>query len=467
MKKMIKSTAKMKTILALVMVIIMLISSSIPGYDSIAYAKGKSAATASVSKENILIKRTSAYVSQFIQGKFEDFYNASSKEFKQKITLSALQKGWNESILVITGKPIKSISCTYAKQNNTYILQDTIEGTLFNILVTLQYDNKEKPIGIRTNIIPKDPPKPQTTDSWQEFPVTVGEMKLPGMLTVPKGVEKPPVVILVQGSGASDMNESIGTTPNRPFEDIAHGLASQGVATLRYNKRNYQHLGDPSIDTIESEVLDDAAAAAKMLSTDTRIDTNRIYLLGHSLGGMMAPKITSDNNEIKGFISMAGTLRTYQEISLDQTSAVINETPSLSDEQKKYYLALQKAELEKTKTYDDGGTNNILGIPTNYWRSLNAIDSISIVKNLTVPMLILQGSADFQVYADKDYTLWQSTLKDHLNVTYHLYEGLSHLFMPNQFLPEHDIPNASVYNAPNHIDLQVITDIAVWVKGLS
>jgi Lysophospholipase len=464
---MIKSATKMKTILALVMVMIMLISSSIPGNGSIVYAKGKSGAAASVSKEELLKKRTSAYVSQFIQGNFEDFYNDSSKEFKQKITLSTLQKGWNESILVLTGKPVKSISCTYAKQNNIYILQDTIEGTLFNILITLQYDKKEKPLAIRTNIIPKDPPKPQTTDKWQEFPVTVGDMKLPGMLTVPRGVEKPPVVILVQGSGASDMNESIGAAPNRPFEDIAHGLADQGVATLRYNKRNYQYLGDPSGDTIEWEELNDAAAAAKMLSTDTRIDTNRIYLLGHSLGGMMAPKITSDNPEIKGFISMAGTLRTYQEISLDQMKALINETPSLTEQQKNDYLTQHEANLERTKTYDDGGTNFILGIPTNYWRSLNAIDSVSIVKNLTVPMLILQGSADFQISADKDYTLWQSTLKDRTNVTYHLYEGLSHLFMPNQLLPEHSIPNASVYNAPNHIEPQVITDIATWVKGLS
>ncbi len=189
---------------------------------------------------------------------------------------------------------------------------------------------------------------------------------------------------MVQGSGPSDMNESVGSTPNRPFEDIAHGLAKQGIATLRYNKATYQYptaSGDTA--TIEYEVLDDAASAAKMLSKDKRVDTNQIYLLGHSLGGMMAPKITADNPQIKGFISMAGTLRTFQDAFLDQNKAALDASTTLTEQQKKDQFLQIKAELDKTKTLDDGGTHYIMNIPTSYWKSLNAIDSIAIVKKLT------------------------------------------------------------------------------------
>ncbi len=177
----------------------------------------------------------------------------------------------------------------------------------------------------------------------------------------------------------------------------------------------------------------------------------------------MGPKITADNPEIKGFISLAGSLRPLQDIMLDQNQAAIAATSSLTAQQKEEQLALAKTEIAKTKTLDDGGTGYIMGIPTNYWQSLNAIDSAAIVQKLQVPMLILQGGADFQVYADKDYPLWQTALAGRGNVTFKLYGGLSHLFMPNQ-IPANGAPDITVYNAPNHVDPQVSIDIAAWIQ---
>ena len=160
---------------------------------------------------------------------------------------------------------------------------------------------------------------------------------------------------------------------------------------------------------------------------------------------------------------MAGTLRTFQDMILDQNKAALEALTTLTEQQKKDQLLQIEAELEKTKNLDTSNSNNIMGLTANYWKSLNAVDSLAIVKKLKVPMLILQGSADFQVYADKDYKLWQTTLKNHKNVTYHLYNGLSHEFMPNQ-ISENGFPDVSVYNAPNHVDPKVIKDISVWVK---
>lgn len=408
-----------------------------------------------------LEKLTSNYISQFLKGNFNDFYKQSSEELRKNITPEELLKGWNTTTQV-SGTPCKSLDATYTRQNGEDVVVSSVAGVLYNIRVTIKYDNNGKPASIWTNLVPKDPPEPQSTNQWNEVSVMVGDKHLPGMLTLPKNVQKPPVVILIQGSGSSDMNEAIGTAPNRPFEDIAHGLAKQGVATLRYNKSTYQYPAGQG-DTIQYEQLDDAAAAVKLLSEESRVDSKRIYLLGHSLGGMMAPKIAADNPQIKGFISMAGSLRPLQDISLDQNKALLEAETSLTDQQKKDLLKQVEAEIEKTKTLNDGGTGYMMGMPTNYWKSLNAIDSIAIVKNLNIPMLILQGSSDFQVYPDKDYKLWQSTLQGRSNVTFKLYDGLSHLFMPNQ-ISINGKPDISVYNAPNHVAPQVITDIAIWVN---
>lgn len=458
---MLYSKMKFKAILAFT--ILILFSFNIYSNPVNVMAKSNSGNTASVSKdEAVLIKRTTKYVSQFKKGNFDDFYKASTEEIQKNITTSILKQGW-DWLLERTGKTRKLISCTYSKQNGQSVVAARTECTLYDILVTITYNTKGKPCGIRSTFIPKELPNPQTTDKWEEFPTAVGDKKLLGMLTLPKGVKNPPVVIMIQGSGASDLNESVGTVPNRPFEDIAHGLAELGVATLRYNKSTYQYPAG-FCDSIEYEVLDDAAAAVKMLSSDKRIDTDHIYLLGHSLGGMMAPKMAADNPQIKGFIAMAGSLRLLQEIILDQNKAALNADTSLTEQQKNALLAPLIAEMEKSKTLEDGGTNYIMDIPTSYWKSLNAIDNTAIVKKLDVPMLILQGSADFQVYTDTDYKLWQTVLKDHTNVTYHLYDGLSHEFMPNQ-LSKNGVPDATVYNSPNHVDSKVIADIAAWVKG--
>ncbi len=411
--------------------------------------------------KEVLTKLTSDYITQFNNGNFEDFYKAASEQLQQQLTVDMLKQGWSNLITSI-GNPVQFVGSTYTEQNGLNIVTETWECTLYDINVTISYNADHKPVGINIMPAPKAPAKPQSTSKWKEVAVTVGEMNLNGMLTLPKGVKKPPVVILIQGSGASDMNESVGLAPNRPFEDIAHGLAEQGIATLRYNKRTYQY-PSAGVDTVEDEVLKDAVAAVKMLSKDKRIDSNQIYLLGHSLGGILAPKITSDNPKIKGFISMAGTLRSLQAVMKDQNEAIINAEASLTVEQKKATLAQVEAEINRSLTLKDGEIGVILGAPANYWRSLNAIDSTAIVKKLKVPMLILQGSNDFQVYADKDYKLWKTTLKGRKNVTYKLYPGLSHLFMTNQD-SANGAPDITVYNEPNHVKAQVIKDIAAWVK---
>jgi predicted esterase len=167
----------------------------------------------------------------------------------------------------------------------------------------------------------------------EESEVTVGAMGWPlkGTLTRPKGVAKAPLVVLVHGSGPQDRDEAIG--PNAPFRDLARGLASRGVASLRYEKRTKAYAEKlmkmpAETVTIDSEVIDDTLAALAKGWTMPGIDSKRVYLLGHSLGGTAAPEIAQRDGQIAGLILMAASARPLDTVTLDQLQYLADNDPS-------------------------------------------------------------------------------------------------------------------------------------------
>lgn len=315
--------------------------------------------------------------------------------------------------------------------------------------------------------------KPEKTEKFAEYEVSiVGDgHPLSGMLTLPDGVENPPVVLFVHGSGQSDMNETIGAAGNAPFEDLAHGLAAQGIASLRYNKRYYQYpeLANEYI-TIKEEVLSDVNAAIALLKGREEVDSGRIYVLGHSLGGMLAPYIVQQNPWTAGFISLAGSPRGLWEIVYDQNLSALG-MAELGGQETQELMRMVQEEYEKVLSLiadvrggealdEETLSQALFGVSGRYWASLAAIDTASIAKELDVPMLILQGSADFQVYPDKDYAAWQALLEGKENATFKLFEGLNHLFMPSS-----GVLDVTDYDVEAHVAEEVICTVAEWIHG--
>ncbi len=390
---------------------------------------------------------------QMVKGDFDQTHQLFSPLVKLQLTKNSLKNSWDTTV------------ATLGDFKEIYSVEQKTEGAYRNVFIVLKYDNnglkltftyndKGKIDGLWMNYASAGM-KLETTDVYAEQAIRIGEggdYPVDGILTLPNGATKPPVLILVPGSGTHDWEESIGSGVNKPFRYIAHGLAEQGIATIRYQERlaAYPELASERV-TIQLDSLDDVDAAIAFAAGCDQIDTGRIYVLGHSLGGMLAPKIAADHKEVKGILCLAGSPRKLEDIVIDQQELFGNGDKKVMDEVRK--------QAKEVKGLTEESAGDYLGMPASYWYGLNLINTPEILKTLKVPMFIAQGSADLQVYADKDYTAWQELLKDRKDVTFKLYDNLNHLFMESN--GEKDLAE---YLIPSTVNRLVIEDMAAWIN---
>ncbi len=289
-----------------------------------------------------------------------------------------------------------------------------------------------------------------------------GEWELPGTLTLPVTGGPFAAIVLIHGSGPNDRDQTIG--PNKPFKDLALGLASRGVAVLRYEKRTreYQQKMAAVQDsiTVWEETIDDALAAVALLKNHTAIDPNSIYVLGHSLGGMLAPRIAAADSDIAGLIILAGASRPLEDLILEQVTYLASLDGTISAEERE---ALRKLESQVTNVKGPNlspatpSSGLPLGIPAAYWLELRGYNPAEAAKTVLVPMLILQGERDYQVTMT-DFSGWQETLAYRSDVQYKSYPALNHLFIAGEGTGARE-----EYNRPGNVSQDVINDIAAWL----
>jgi dienelactone hydrolase len=304
------------------------------------------------------------------------------------------------------------------------------------------------------------PQKPEATDKYAEKPARLvfdGGV-IDGMLTLPSEWSGD-IIVMLQGSGQTDMNETVGSAGNAPFRDLAHLLAERGAASLRFNKRYYQYpaLASGGV-TVQSEVLDDADSAVSLAASVE--GARRVYILGHSLGGMLAPVVADRNRSVSGMISLAGSPRRLQDIVYSQYLAQLSSAGYPEE-----MLAAAVEELDTAVKMINGlgprDSGTFLGTEASYWYSLNRLQPALIARELDIPMLFMQGSADFQIDPETDLGGWKRLLSGKANVSFKEYEGLNHLFMPtNGYRDERD------YSLPGSVAPAVADDIVSWLSAL-
>ena len=298
------------------------------------------------------------------------------------------------------------------------------------------------------------------------------ETKYPlnGMLTIPDETNGLlPAVVLVHGSGPSNMDEKIGN--NYPFKDLAEGLSEKGIAVLRYDKRTFVYGKEMRNDTglsVKEETIEDAILAADFLRKDSRIDSNKIFIVGHSLGGMLAPRIDAEGGNFTGIIIMGGSPRKLEEIMMDQNNDVLNSLNKFLKMIAKKQIATLSSKFDNIYNLSDEEAKStvVLGkhVRAYYFKEMGEHPSTNYLNALNKPVLILQGDKDFHVSVEKDFDGYKKLLGDKPNVTFKLYPNLNHLFMPSVY--GEILKAKKEYKVAQHVDKQVIKDISDWILSV-
>lgn len=408
-----------------------------------------------------------------VEGKGDSIYSVLNKQVQEKLSPSLFNETFSQ------------IEKTFGKlKNRSQWKRDTAQG------VTIYYSDLEferyalrcllafDPDGLMNTIRLVPVPittesKPKTYDSMkiEERKITVGAkgFTLPATLSLPKltlitGVNKVPCVILVHGSGPNDRDETVGA--NKPFRDLAWGLAERGIAVIRYDKRTKVYGAScvpagRSLD-YDTEAVDDAVAIVSQAKQIPEIAGDRIYVLGHSLGATLAPRIAQRSDKMNGIILLAGLARPFED-AIEEQFSYLSSLTNASDAEKAR-LAILKQQIANVKKL---GTENFdekislpLNLPRSYWAFANAYKPVEVAKTLTLPILILQGERDYQVTME-DFSLWRSGLLSHKNVFFKSYPKLNHLLQEGT-----GKSTPFEYNQVSPVPAYVIDDIATFVhKG--
>ena len=298
--------------------------------------------------------------------------------------------------------------------------------------------------------LPATAPPYSDRTKFDSVDVTVGAYKLPGTLTIPKGKDPFPAVVLIQGSGPNDRDETVGA--NHPFADIADGLSSRGIIALRYDKRTYAiPTLAPKKTTVDEEVVQDGVAAVRMLQGRRDVAHDRIFVIGHGLGAMVAPEIAQKASPVAGIVMLAPSGRKLPQLMIEQARFLGQESPGRLGELERDVDQLSAHKMPPSQTF--------FGAPASYYYNLEARDEVAIARSLDLPILILHGSRDYHAI-DDDIRDWQTGLKGDAKVQVQTLPSLNHLFMAST-----DKPVPADYFAPGHVDAAVIGTIASFIKN--
>ena len=299
----------------------------------------------------------------------------------------------------------------------------------------------------------------------REVVVETDTFRLPATFLAPQGVEKAPCVVLIHGSGPNDRDETVG--PNKLFRDLADSLAAHGVASLRYDKRTrcYGAASVPAGRSLDYdvEVVDDALSALRLAAAQPEVDGSRLYVVGHSLGAMLAPRIAEKMPQVAGVVMLAAPARKMTDLLIGQSIFLKNLYEKIGAPQQMRQrleeLESQARNAQRLGTADyDESVGLPAGLTASYLEMDKAYDPVKTAAALKQPLMLVQGERDYQVTM-VDYALWCTGLMMKPGVTYCCYPKLNHL------MREGEGPASPVeYATPKPLPRQLILDLVRFIK---
>ncbi|CAN5683370.1 hypothetical protein BH23GEM8_BH23GEM8_02670 [soil metagenome] len=273
---------------------------------------------------------------------------------------------------------------------------------------------------------------------------------LAGTLTRPLVGERVPAVIMITGSGAQDRDQAAPIISGyRPFMEIADALSGRGVAVLRLDDRGFGASTGDFPSATSADFADDVLAAVEFLRARDDIDGDRIGLIGHSEGGLIAPLVAMSDSGLRGIVLIGAPAHTGRQIIHYQQRYAIEASPAIRPEARDSATAALRAQLEELA---DGG---------RWLRFFLEHDPLAVARRVRqTPVLILHGATDRQVTADQAVILGEAfRLAGNPDVTTHIFPGVNHLM-----LADPDGTPAGYSTLPSRtLDRRVMEVLVDWV----
>lgn len=412
------------------------------------------------------------FLAKLTGGHFAEATNSLGPNLRAVMPDAVLQQLWN-TVEKQAGPLGKQLSSKVEENSVHRSVTSIYQGTAVPVEITIRLDKA----GFVDDFVisPAQPPSAYIKPSYensakyteQEVVVGDGAFALPGTLTIPAGEGPFPAVVLVQGSGPNDRDSSIGGA--KPFRDLAVGLASHNIAVLRYEKVTKEHSLKFSLmpkPTLQVETVDDALKAVDLLKGMKSIDSSRIFVAGHSQGGMAVPKMIQldQAGAIAGAVVLEGPSFGYADTLIDQQQLLLERVKSLGlpstpyEQSASQWISIAQMIKDPKNTVDHIPADFPLGQPYWWFEQKDYVPG-EAAKKQTRPMLVLQGENDWQV-SMKQFDGWKQALQNRKNVQFKSYPKVNHL------LAEYD--NVSIgaeYTQPSNVSSAIIEDIAKWVNS--
>ncbi len=408
-------------------------------------------------------------------GQIGKAYQLFTPELQDQIKKEDLYSLWEQ--ITFLGGELLSIEEVSTEEKNQYVVHTLkLNMAKQNLLFMVTYDEKENIAGFFTSIAPIEKEKTALPDDVIEIEVTIGNepWKLPGILTLPKEGKQVPAVVLVHGSGPNDKDETVGALT--PFKDIAWELAKEGIASIRYDKRTKVYPNEilemeEGKFTVEEETVTDAIEAGKNLKEHSFVDENKMFVIGHSLGAMVAPNITElakdENVFFAGMVLLSGSPKTLTEIQIYQNQFALKQMEGQVSEEEleiaKNLITEEIQKYEKIKKAEKPDNQLVFGLNSNYILDLEKRNPVNAIKGLQLPTLIIQGGKDFQIPVTLGIEAWQEALEKENYIEYHLYPELNHNLV--EFLGSEEVRYTLLeYNTPAKVDKNLLADLIKFIK---
>ncbi|WP_135854455.1 alpha/beta hydrolase [Halorussus salinus] len=414
--------------------------------------------TSDASDPEELRRRAKEFVGLLADGSFEEAHGRFDANMADQLSVQQLQQVWSGLKSQIGS--FSTLTALEVGSENGYDVVTGIAEFDRGRREVILYFGGDAIAGFRIQRVTEEWTSPAYADqsSFTERSVSLSATDactLEGTLTLPNGVERAPGVLLVHGSGPIDRDGTFG--PNKVYKDLAWGLASRGVAVLRYDKRTAACDVNLAEITIDEVVTNDALTAVEELRKTDLVTDDDVVVAGHSLGGTLAPRIAARDGNLAGVVMLAPLARSASDAIIDQNRYLAELDGTVTDaEEEQLNRSRRIAEQIRSLDFPDDEVVHLGG--DEYWRTLAEYDHLQTASDLAIPRLLLFGERDYQVTVEEDLPRWRDALDGESNATLRRYDRLNHLFMPGS-----GKPNAEEYFERNHVAERVVTDFAAFV----